>query len=400
MPSVSVEQTRRRFRSLPSTLQDAMFSVQTAEIIRTTTAVQNIPKEKVPFVAGPVGLVLLGFIHPEDLAKEIADRAGVAPQVAATIANALDAKIFKPLTSEIHAAYAPLPHDHELIATLTPKPIEEIKPVAAAPPKPIGLIGQMGPAAALPAKPIGQTERPVGRVSQAEHIGPMGPIGQIGPVSQIGPVQPKVPAKPAASPAPAASTPQLPPKPMGQAGSISPIGQISRISPTAPPPVPPKKPQTPPIGPIGRISPIDPMGSTISPMSPIGRESPPAMLHIEPNRQAITSYPTLGRGLDMSGLPDVNGKIPAQPLGPAEMEFGAARAEPKTAAPPISPIGQVRPQTPPPPPPYGGLKIPVPPRPTPPPKPVGQISQIGQIRPIEPKVPAKPVPPPPAPPKS
>ena len=116
MTTISIEQARKRYQRLPTSLQDAIFSVQTAEIISQVCDRNNLPKDKMPAVAQAAGLVLLGFIHAEDLTNEIKERIGVTPQVAIAVTNDLASRMFNPLKSDLDKSYAPVPHedDHDL----------------------------------------------------------------------------------------------------------------------------------------------------------------------------------------------------------------------------------------------------------------------------------------------
>lgn len=123
MMKVTIEQSRKRFRSLPKILQDAIFSIQTGETIRRIAEQNHLIADKIPGVAEATGLVLLGFIHPEEAAREIRERSGIDLQVAQAIASSLSARIFSPLQREIDLAYAPLPEEHH-----EPEPVILEKP--------------------------------------------------------------------------------------------------------------------------------------------------------------------------------------------------------------------------------------------------------------------------------
>jgi hypothetical protein len=125
--TTNIQQVRQRIKSLPPTLVDALFSIQTAEVVRMTIEQNNIPIEKSSPIAQAIGLVLLGFIHPEDLAKEIQEKAGVAPQMASAVSSSFAAKIFSPLKGDLDKAYAPLLHPHEE-AAIAPKIIQDVGP--------------------------------------------------------------------------------------------------------------------------------------------------------------------------------------------------------------------------------------------------------------------------------
>ena len=111
MITITKEQARTRFTLLPPTLQDAVFSVQTAEIISAIGEQYHIPDDKLQTISSLVGWVLLGFLHIEDLPGEIVVSTAVAPQLAKDITDSLTNKIFIAIKPDIEKAYAPVPHE-------------------------------------------------------------------------------------------------------------------------------------------------------------------------------------------------------------------------------------------------------------------------------------------------
>ncbi len=122
MTSISPQQARARFKIVPSALQDIIFSLQTSEIIRRIAEQNHLPQEKIGGIAEAVGFVLLGFLHPEEAAREIQERAGIDMQVAKAIADAIDSRLFRPIRGELDRLYAPAPHEGE-----APTMIHEVK---------------------------------------------------------------------------------------------------------------------------------------------------------------------------------------------------------------------------------------------------------------------------------
>jgi hypothetical protein len=141
MISITQEQARTRFALIPPILQDAIFSVQNAEIIASTIEKSNISDEKAEEIPVLVGWVLLGFLHPEDLIDEIVAVSGVPKEVARDVSNTLATKIFSPIRPIIDRAYKPVP-ESEGATTATPSPattgpkiIQEIKAPVPTPPQ-------------------------------------------------------------------------------------------------------------------------------------------------------------------------------------------------------------------------------------------------------------------------
>jgi hypothetical protein len=114
MTNITTEQARTRFTSISPSLQDAVFSVQTAEIIGAVMKQNNVSEEKSAGIAEVVGLVFLGFMHPEELAQEIASRTGIPLPVAKAVSDSLANRIFNALRSDLDKTYAPALHPHEM----------------------------------------------------------------------------------------------------------------------------------------------------------------------------------------------------------------------------------------------------------------------------------------------
>lgn len=131
MVNVTQAQAQKRFRVLPETIQDAMFSVKSADIISSVCSQNHLSEEKTAKVSESAGWVLLGFIHPEDLANEIRDSAGIDIKIALPIADQISTKIFQPLREEIEQIYSPSTEgDEGLAEKLRPVSLEEIVPAA------------------------------------------------------------------------------------------------------------------------------------------------------------------------------------------------------------------------------------------------------------------------------
>src|SRR5258708_612581 len=101
MITIQKDLARQRFTTISPRLQDAMFSIQNAEIIDLIANQNNISEDKVGGIADAVAWVLRGFIHIEDVAKELQDTIGVPAQTATEIVKSLENKIFNPLRSEL-----------------------------------------------------------------------------------------------------------------------------------------------------------------------------------------------------------------------------------------------------------------------------------------------------------
>ncbi|MDR3581914.1 MAG: hypothetical protein P4L67_01425 [Candidatus Pacebacteria bacterium] len=94
-----------RWDTIPDNLRDALTSSASSDFIWDIATKENVPKEKIRIVAGVAGYVLLGFLHPDDLAQELVKQAAVDPKSATAIQNALRDRIFAPLKQQIDTVY-------------------------------------------------------------------------------------------------------------------------------------------------------------------------------------------------------------------------------------------------------------------------------------------------------
>jgi len=111
MINITKEQARDRYALLPSSLQDAVFSEQTTAIIASVGEQYHIPDDKLETISSLVGWVLLGFLHLEDLPKEISEGTNLSSQLASDVTGSLTNKIFSSIKSDIDKAFAPVPHE-------------------------------------------------------------------------------------------------------------------------------------------------------------------------------------------------------------------------------------------------------------------------------------------------
>ena len=109
-----------RWDALPPVLREAMFSPANGEIIWRVGEEHHLKEEQIAQIAGICGNIVMGFLHPEDLAKEIKTSIGIDERLAAAISREIDRKVFSPLRSEIEKVYSP-----------AGPVIEEIKPPEA-----------------------------------------------------------------------------------------------------------------------------------------------------------------------------------------------------------------------------------------------------------------------------
>ncbi len=125
MITISEEKVNERWDTLPFSLKQALTSEVNSDFVWKTCESEHIPNEKIYFVGRAISHVLLGFIHPGDLAQEIKELTDLNQQIATSIANAVNERVFKPLSADLEKIYEPP-------SALAPKPvIMEIKPLDA-----------------------------------------------------------------------------------------------------------------------------------------------------------------------------------------------------------------------------------------------------------------------------
>lgn len=108
MPIITKQQALFRWDTLPMNLREAIFSERNAEILWQICELQHLPEDRIYRVATLAGDVIMGFIHPEDLAREIQESVGLKFEVAEIIANEIIKKIFAPIRSDIDKIYSPI----------------------------------------------------------------------------------------------------------------------------------------------------------------------------------------------------------------------------------------------------------------------------------------------------
>ena len=93
---------------MPDVLREALFSEPNSDFIWKTCQAENIPNERIYEAARISGYVLMGFLHPEDMAEQFQEAMGLDKRTADSVQTALIQRIFTPLQQEITAVYAPL----------------------------------------------------------------------------------------------------------------------------------------------------------------------------------------------------------------------------------------------------------------------------------------------------
>lgn len=151
MITVTKKQSLVRWDTLPDDLREFLFAENTTALIDNIFESLHIPAEKQPPIRRIVGLVLMGFIHAEDVAKEIQNATGINSQHARELADSISIKIFSPFRTVLEKIYA-LPEAEPIVSirpsfdsvlapktaaapsTTAPKPLESLTAKSAPPP--------------------------------------------------------------------------------------------------------------------------------------------------------------------------------------------------------------------------------------------------------------------------
>lgn len=195
MISLSEEQIFERYSSLPIDLISALNSGDVSEDIQQIGNTRNLSPEKIEDIGFIVGSIILGFIHPNDLSREIQSELGLTAPIAESIAQEIDQKIFVPIRQDLEKNYQPA----AAVSTESAirKEEKEIKSVGI----PIIKTPPAAPDASIPVAPK---------------------IVSVPPSVSV-PVVPSVPIAPKAPLIPAIPTTQIPPTPKIQQSVAVPI---------------------------------------------------------------------------------------------------------------------------------------------------------------------------------
>ncbi|HVM77305.1 MAG TPA: hypothetical protein VMU07_04090 [Candidatus Paceibacterota bacterium] len=108
MLTITQQQALNRWDLLTEPLREALFSDVNADFIEKVCQKENVPPRMQAEVSGIAGYVLMGFLHPGDLAEELVEELKLDKRTAQDIADAINTRIFVPLQQEIDKVYGPV----------------------------------------------------------------------------------------------------------------------------------------------------------------------------------------------------------------------------------------------------------------------------------------------------
>ncbi len=123
----SRQQLLQRWDILPPSLREALYSETSSDFIWSTCEKEHIPAAAIYQVARVAGYVFFGFLHPGDLAEELASQLNLNINICKSIAESLNSRIFVPLQTDLDGIYEPVGSSE-----VKPKIIQDIEAPAAA----------------------------------------------------------------------------------------------------------------------------------------------------------------------------------------------------------------------------------------------------------------------------
>ncbi|MBI4123089.1 MAG: hypothetical protein HY458_01855 [Parcubacteria group bacterium] len=140
MPQYTQEQFNQIFEKLPDELQEAIFSVETADAIYNARLSQGVTDERGNRVAELTGQVLMGILLPEDFQKTLEKEVGLKKDAAANIARDITRFVFFPVKESLRQL-----HNITEAANSAAPQVKKAAPAAAA-------FAQEAPSPATPKK--------------------------------------------------------------------------------------------------------------------------------------------------------------------------------------------------------------------------------------------------------
>jgi len=105
MIKISQQQAEERFDALPETLKNALISESGADAILEIGQANHLGEERIKKLGSLVGYVILGFLNPRLLVKEIQAELGLNSQAAMSISESLEHDVLTPISGDIYNLY-------------------------------------------------------------------------------------------------------------------------------------------------------------------------------------------------------------------------------------------------------------------------------------------------------
>jgi hypothetical protein len=196
MLSVSQKQAGQRWDIITPQLREALFSDVNADFTWNLCQSEHLTEEMSYQVAELAGYVLLGLLHPEDLAGELVSSVDLPAPLAKTISDQINSRVFAPLRTDIDKVYSPMSKLGGFPMGSAPKILQDIDASSKK---------DIAPSNIIPSTPKPTTLSDIGWSKQPV-VGP-----SVGISATIPPPAPKpIPPRPPVAPAPAPKPPAEP----------------------------------------------------------------------------------------------------------------------------------------------------------------------------------------------
>ena len=93
--------------SLPEDVKDAIFGIDTAELMRKISAEHKLTIKQMGELADETGLLMMGFVKLNEYIPDIAKRLKVDKEIAGQIAKSVNARIFARIRDSLKKIHAP-----------------------------------------------------------------------------------------------------------------------------------------------------------------------------------------------------------------------------------------------------------------------------------------------------
>lgn len=104
----SQEQLREKFNKLPSDIQEAIASVETADVIRNVSHKYGLHIDQMGELADETGLLMLGLTKPQDYVDNLFHRLKTTYPKCKDIARDINEEIFKPIKESLMKVHNPI----------------------------------------------------------------------------------------------------------------------------------------------------------------------------------------------------------------------------------------------------------------------------------------------------
>ncbi|TSA45141.1 hypothetical protein D4R51_02425 [bacterium] len=105
---ITQNQFDKRWDELPEVLRELLYSPEHAEIIRYVCENNHLSEDKTGTVLGIVGGVIMGFVHVQDLDRQIAKHLDINVMLARSISSDIKERVLKRFENEVGDAFQPV----------------------------------------------------------------------------------------------------------------------------------------------------------------------------------------------------------------------------------------------------------------------------------------------------